>query len=327
MYSERFESGVFSADRANRQERLLILADSRVGFAWPLADAFLAAARESRIQVVAVCDTAAVAPEPAIWNLPRRVWEQFKRPPLGAGGGHRLHAVASARGVPLVVPPERDVNSEAFLGMVRDWRPTMTLSLGCRQILREPLIDAIGFGVNFHDGTLPDYRGVLATAWSIYEGAARSGYSFHRIAPGVDTGDLLVVGDVEVRAGEPMLALLARKVESAVRAVDAVLERMGRRAEGGSQPGGGGYYSRKQGRAVMRIADPAVVTAAELRRRLLAFGVLELRVGGRWLEVSELGTLRSRWGFVAACGERVAVRRCLGMPVWLYLALEKVRRR
>ena len=48
--------------------------------------------------------------------------------------------------------------------------PDASLALMVGQIFRGPLLDACRRPINFHDGLLPNYRGVAATGWSVYRG-------------------------------------------------------------------------------------------------------------------------------------------------------------
>ena len=68
------------------------------------------------------------------------------------------------------------------------------------QIFRAPLLDACRRPINYHDGLLPNYRGVAATGWSIYRGESQSGFTFHRMASGSTGARSCVQGRVQVAA-------------------------------------------------------------------------------------------------------------------------------
>src|SRR5262249_55264885 len=58
---------------------------------------------------------------------------------------------------------------------------------------RPPLIALPRFGIlNLHSGTLPEYRGVLATFWAMLEGANEIGCTLHYVSDGtIDTGPII----------------------------------------------------------------------------------------------------------------------------------------
>jgi hypothetical protein len=77
--------------------------------------------------------------------------------------GLLLRKLMIAAGLP--APPVGRVLGEEQPG---NGRPTLALSLGCLQIFKPRLIDAFEMAVNYHDGYLPFYKGLAATAWSLY---------------------------------------------------------------------------------------------------------------------------------------------------------------
>ena len=45
--------------------------------------------------------------------------------------------------------------------------------------------------INFHDGPLPRYAGLYTTTWALLRGERQYGVTWHEIAKGIDTGDIL----------------------------------------------------------------------------------------------------------------------------------------
>src|SRR5206468_884665 len=127
------------------------------------------ARRSSDLQLVALCETATGprlgAFERAGSTLTRRVAGLPPRqPPLRWTMGR----AARRAGVPLLAPPS--VSDPAFVARIGALRPDVTLALGCLQLLGPELLAVAGRAVNYHNGALPAYRGLAATAWSIYSG-------------------------------------------------------------------------------------------------------------------------------------------------------------
>ncbi len=119
----------------------------------------------------------------------------------GAFGRARLDLfrLAHRRGVPVLSPCERGLNDPAFVAELRErTRADVALSCYCGTIWKAELLGALPQAVNYHDGLLPEYKGVGATSFSIYNGEATSGFTFHRMTEGIDAGAILVQGAVAV---------------------------------------------------------------------------------------------------------------------------------
>jgi methionyl-tRNA formyltransferase len=85
-----------------------------------------------------------------------------------------------------------NVNCDHGFGYVESFAPDLILSIRFGQIFKGPLIALSRFGVlNLHSGTLPEYRGVLATFWAMLEGAD-IGCTLHYVTDGtIDTGPIV----------------------------------------------------------------------------------------------------------------------------------------
>ena len=84
------------------------------------------------------------------------------------------------------------------------------------------------YTINYHDGPLPRYAGMHATAWAIMNGEKKHGITWHKAAAGVDTGDILQQQMVSLDANETSLTLNGKCYGAAVSSfeslVDAILE-------------------------------------------------------------------------------------------------------
>lgn len=229
-----------------------------------------------------------------------------------------LGRLARARGVPLLVPPPPGLNDPAFVARLVDTlRPDAALSYFCTRIWKAPLLEAIPTAVNFHDGRLPDYRGCGATAFSIFEDAGESGFTFHHMIAGIDEGPILVDGAVAI--GDRGLTAVERaKAAAAVAVVPEVIDRMTMRDPGRPQTGSGSYFSRADLRAAMQVPDPGALTADELVHRIRAFGWVYVTLdGARWPVTRVRAGRHGRFTFRTADGAWMRVDRVLGLPVRL----------
>lgn len=229
-----------------------------------------------------------------------------------------LDCEAAVRGFPILVPPGGDANDPAFVARVRDeLRPTLALSVFWSRRLGDEFLGLFEVAANYHNGRLPGYRGLWASAWSVVDGEATSGYAFHRMTGGLDEGPLLVTGEVPVDAGGHVADLDAAKAAAAARVLPDVLAAMVARAPGVAQTGIARYRSRADAEAMTTVESPSSLTFDEIRCRLRAFSCLRMRVGGELLPVTKLRVqtgVRGRRAFRTADGVDVEVARVRYLP-------------
>ena len=302
--------------------RLLLVGDPALLMTRVLLASFVAEARaHPEIELLGLCD-AGREDLACLQTRLRRGLQQAVKDIFNEGEG-RLGPhpdiwtqVAKDHGLPILTPNGRNLNDRSFHEELRHrWRPDAALSLGCLQIFRPALLGVFSTAINFHNGLLPEYRGLNATPWSIYNKEPETGYSFHRMTPGIDEGAVVVDGSLAVAEGaDPRTVDLAKCVAAAGdarRVLDAIAHR-----EPGRTQAGGRYYSRQDRKWICRIAEPRLFASAEIQRRLACFGLLEIRVGNRWWEVTRLSE-RGSPSFATADGV-LGVRRAMFLPPSFY---------
>jgi methionyl-tRNA formyltransferase len=325
--------------------RLAVFADPSVGFALPLAAAALEHAAFHRgLEVVALVDAGRSArPRLERWSraagiLAARLVGRLDRlrgrpaavpPPRRLWPATTLARLARRHGVELLVPPSRDVNHPALAAELCDrLGADLALSVGCRQILRPPLLAAFDLVANVHDGLLPAHRGLAATSWSLYLGDAESGYSVHRVDAGVDTGPVLLSEALPVDPAEGLDVLLRRKTRRLAERMGEVLDALARRSRGTPQAAGGAYRGARELAGITTVPDPSALPWDELRRRLAAFGAVRLELAGRRWEVTALRPVaagrRRRLAFTTRDGIAVEPYRFRHLPRSFYRLAELV---
>jgi methionyl-tRNA formyltransferase len=230
------------------------------------------------------------------------------------------------------VPQQRSVNDPSFVEAVRDIAPDATLALMVGQIFRGPLLEACRRPINFHDGLLPNYRGVAATGWSIYCGESESGFTFHRMVEQVDRGPIVVQGVVQVGAHEDCVQVEFAKTQQARSQLD---ELFGRLAAGDGeieQSDSGSSFSRADLRAIRAVEQPQALAEAELHRRVRSFGSIDLCLSGATWNTTALRRVARRpqsrpLAFMTADGIWLEPRRVRDLPPALYRSLATVPRR
>jgi methionyl-tRNA formyltransferase len=136
------------------------------------------------------------------------------------GRARSVRAVAGRHGIRLLRPV--DVNAPEFIAVLRSMDPDLVISVSCPQIFRRQLLELPRLGcLNVHSALLPKYRGMLPTFWAIVNGEHETGVTVHRMAEGIDGGDIILQRPVPIAADETLLSLM-RKTKRV--AADLVLE-------------------------------------------------------------------------------------------------------
>jgi methionyl-tRNA formyltransferase len=93
------------------------------------------------------------------------------------------------------VPMEnvRNLRAAETIESVRQFAPDLILSIRFGHIFKGEIIEIPRYGlVNMHSGLLPEYRGILATFWSLLHGETEYGYTLHHISDAtIDTGAII----------------------------------------------------------------------------------------------------------------------------------------
>lgn len=311
--------------------RVLLFGDPSWFMSAILVEGVLRLARADGFEVVGVCDVA---------RRPSRRYRTVAREIVATAikrafdVEHPVHVrsllfrdlpmIARRFGVPMLVPPERDVNHPEFVRLVADeLRPDWGLSLACGQIFRRDLLTALQRPVNYHDGLLPAYRGAGATAWSMFHAEPVSGFTFHVMSERIDDGPILVQGSVPVPPDASVVEVEWAKTVHAATRLPALVEALRRGDPGRPQAGTPTYFSVKDWRRIRVIDDPTAHTWDDLRRRLRCFDYLVMRLGDGSHEVTTLRAVAPRRrpspvAFRTRDGVMVEPVRFLHLPRALY---------
>lgn len=87
----------------------------------------------------------------------------------------------------------KNINSPDTVQQIKDLAPDLIVSIRFGQIIKNEILAIPKYGtVNLHSGLLPEYRGILATFWSLLNGATHYGYTLHTIDDSsIDTGPII----------------------------------------------------------------------------------------------------------------------------------------
>ena len=80
--------------------------------------------------------------------------------------------------------------------------------------------------INYHDSLLPAYSGFHATTWSILDGAAQHGITWHRMTKEVDAGPYLLQRSFPISEDDTAFTVAARAAELAIRSFPELVEKL-----------------------------------------------------------------------------------------------------
>ncbi len=251
-------------------------------------------------------------------------WVQPPRKRYCGSPAFRLQRWAQQRNIGLVYPPAGDFNSPAFLEhLMESYAPTILFSIYCLQKLRPTLLQAFEQTVNYHNGALPAYRGVRTTGWSIYNGDRVSGFTYHRMETELDTGRILLDGNVPIGADSTAAEIETAKAAAAAAALPELLSRLAGDAEGAAQNGTANYYSQADFARITAVPEPTALTSDELQLRTRAFDYVDLQLAGTRCRVSVFRRVDpphrgNRLAFRAADGVRLEPACINSLPYSLF---------
>ena len=159
-----------------------------------------------------------------------------------------------------------------------------------------------------------------------------TGYSFHLMERGVDAGPVLSDGRIPIDARASAMELEHRKTTAARKDLPAAVERMISGESGRRQDGGGRYFSRAAHRRIRRLAASDALSFEELNRRLDAFGVVTVSIGGQDYPVTAvkraIGDSEARHQLMIPDADdgTMVVTRCLYMPSLVFAILRRLER-
>ncbi len=137
------------------------------------------------------------------------------QPDKPAGRGLKLTPPAVAiRAVQLGLPLEQPVKlrkNEVFAESLRASGADVCVTCAYGKILPQHILEIPKFGfLNVHTSLLPKYRGAAPIQWAIIEGETETGVTIMKTDVGMDTGDIALVGKLEIGASETSLELAPR---------------------------------------------------------------------------------------------------------------------
>ena len=182
------------------------------------------------------------------------------------GGLASVGRLVSAHVIPsLVTRNVNDAEGQAFIARAA---PDVLISAFFNQRLAEPVLALPTLAcINIHPSLLPAFRGVDPVFYTLLRGVRRFGVSVHRMAPELDSGNLLEQEEVGIADSASVFEITARLFRRGAELSIALLDRIEAEEPGVTQRGEGNYDSwptpsqvrtfRDQGHALIRLSDIA----------------------------------------------------------------------
>jgi methionyl-tRNA formyltransferase len=118
-----------------------------------------------------------------------------------------------------VAQPESIKNNNEFRAQLTALKPETIIVVGYGRIIPQWMIDLPRLGnINLHASLLPKYRGAAPIQWAIARGEIVTGVTTMRIDAGLDTGDILLQKEIQIRPTDT-----AETLASALAAIGADL--------------------------------------------------------------------------------------------------------
>lgn len=126
----------------------------------------------------------------------------YTREPKIAGRGNNLsktpiHLLAEKKGIEVRTP--KTLRDEGEQRKFSELKADVAVVAAYGLILPEPILEAFPLGcLNIHASLLPRWRGAAPIQRAIEAGDKKSGVTIMHVAQGLDTGDMLLKGEVEI---------------------------------------------------------------------------------------------------------------------------------
>jgi len=118
-------------------------------------------------------------------------------------------------------------------------------SIYYRNIIKEDVIEKVNGKIfNLHPSLLPMYRGCSSLTWAIINGEQETGYTYHYIDKGCDTGNIILQERLKIEVWDTQQSLYQRAMFEAMKKFEEVVDAVLIGVEGIIQKGAESYYSR-----------------------------------------------------------------------------------
>jgi methionyl-tRNA formyltransferase len=132
-------------------------------------------------------------------------------------GRRRPQVAATAAKLGLGVRSASELGTSSFAELIGNLDVDLLLNVHSLVVLAPDLVGAPRIGsFNLHPGPLPEFAGLNAPSWAIYEGRAAHGVTLHWMDAGIDTGAIAYYASFAIEDSDTGLSLTAKCVRHGV---------------------------------------------------------------------------------------------------------------
>ena len=148
-----------------------------------------------------------------------------------------LEVVCQNRGI------EYSLNNISFASL--PFTPDIVVSIYYRYLIKEDVIQASkGRIFNLHPSLLPNYRGCSSLTWALINGEPETGFTYHYIDKGCDTGKIILQGTFEIKPWDTQLSIYQRAMFEASYRFEEAFSLVSSGYQGVPQDGASSYNKR-----------------------------------------------------------------------------------
>lgn len=208
-----------------------------------------------------------------------------------------------------------DINSKEFNEQIKATGANVALSVVCPQCFSQNLIDSFDYCVNYHNGKLPEYRGVCPPVFAIMNNESYSRYTFHFMLEKIDSGNILVQGITPLKEADnsrsSMVKMAIKETYAASKQLDTVIDCLVSGKQGQVQYGKPHYYGLKEWNQLLRCNDSSIEQA---RHKLILCGYIVMEFKGQDVYVTNIKENNGK----------PIISRIYYLPIWLWKLLLRI---
>ena len=125
-----------------------------------------------------------------------------------------------------VLQPNK-VREEEFIEVLKELNADIIVVVAYGQILPESILNMPKYGcINVHGSLLPKYRGAAPIQWSVINGEKKTGVTTMYMAKGLDSGDMLLKGEMDILEDDTFGSLRDRMSLVGAKVLEETLEKI-----------------------------------------------------------------------------------------------------
>lgn len=125
-----------------------------------------------------------------------------------------------------VLQPNK-VREEEFIEVLKELNADIIVVVAYGQILPESILNIPKYGcINVHGSLLPKYRGAAPIQWSVINGEKKTGVTTMYMAKGLDSGDMLLKGEMDILEDDTFGSLRDRMSLVGAKVLEETLEKI-----------------------------------------------------------------------------------------------------